>query len=175
MRSVSRQARPVRVSLTTGALASLSLLLLAIIVVSWLATDQAVQAALGQYPEERYFIESYWGSLRQMALLGAVPVLAIPVALLGMAASVWRGTGRPSALALGFPWLATACGYCGLEATSGAIDLFGEPDGKSLVLDYLPGWYSPTALTLVALMVICCLAATVLLLATSRSSPHRNH
>lgn len=162
------------VSLTTGALVSLSLLLLATIVVSWLATDQAVHAALGQYSEERVFIESYWGSLRQIALLGAVPVLAIPVVLLGMAVSVWRGTGRPSAVALGFPWLATACGYGGLATTSGDIDLTGEPDGRSLVLDYVPAWYSPTALTLVALMVIGCLTATVLL-ATSRSSPHRNH
>lgn len=170
---MSRQARPVSVSLTTGALVSLPLLLLASIVVGWLATDHAVRAALGRYPGERYFIESYQSSAHAVFLLAAGLALAIAIAVLGIAASVWRGAGRPSACALGFPWLATAFGYCGLPNSVDAI-LHGEPDGQSLVRDYLPDWYSPTTWTLVALMTICCLAATVLL-ATSRSSPHRNH
>lgn len=159
---VSRQARPVSVSLATGALASLPLFLLAIIVLGWLATDHAVRAALGQYPAERYFIEAYQSSARAVFVLGAVWALAIAVVMLGIAASVWAGNGRPSALTLGFPWLAAACGYGGLPTSVGAI-LSAEPDGHSLVRDYFPGWYSPIALTLVALMTICCLATTVLL------------
>lgn len=99
--------------------------------------------------------------------------VAIATVLLGIAADVWRGAGRPSALTLGFTWLTTACGYGGLPSSSDLM-LSGDPDGYSLVRDYVPGWYSPIALMLVALMTICCLAATVML-ATSRSSPRRNH